>query len=100
MLAAAAANGALGFVMLVTMCFCLGSLDDILSTPTGYPFIQASNSSESAIFVLIKTSPDILQRYSLEWGCNNHDLDPSPTELCMRGDKYGYWFSSALVLWP
>lgn len=40
MLAAAAANGALGFVMLVTICFCLGNLDDILSTPTGYPFIQ------------------------------------------------------------
>jgi choline transport protein len=33
-------NGSLGFVMLVTFCFCLGNLDAALSTPTGYPFIQ------------------------------------------------------------
>ena len=33
-------NGALGFVMLVTLCFSVGSLEDVLETPTGYPFIQ------------------------------------------------------------
>lgn len=33
-------NGALGFVMLVTYCFCLGNVEDILGTKTGYPFIQ------------------------------------------------------------
>lgn len=34
-------NGALGFTMLVTYCFCLGNdLEGILSTKTGYPFIQ------------------------------------------------------------
>ena len=33
-------NGALGFVMLVTYCFCLGNVEDILTTKTGYPFIQ------------------------------------------------------------
>lgn len=33
-------NGALGFVMLVTYLFCIGNVEDILSTPTGYPFIQ------------------------------------------------------------
>ena len=26
--------------MLVTFCFCLGNINDALSTPTGYPFIQ------------------------------------------------------------
>ena len=40
MVATAILNGALGFTMLVTVCFCIGSLDDVLSTPTGYPFIQ------------------------------------------------------------
>lgn len=33
-------NGALGFVMLVTYCFCLGNVEEILGTKTGYPFIQ------------------------------------------------------------
>lgn len=33
-------NGALGFIMLVTYCFCLGNVEDILGTKTGYPFIQ------------------------------------------------------------
>lgn len=33
-------NGALGFVMLVTYCFCLGNVEEILGTHTGYPFIQ------------------------------------------------------------
>lgn len=33
-------NGALGFVMLVTYCFCLGDVEEILGTHTGYPFIQ------------------------------------------------------------
>jgi choline transport protein len=26
--------------MLITFCFCVGNVDDVLSTPTGYPFIQ------------------------------------------------------------
>jgi choline transport protein len=36
-------NGALGFVMLLTMCFCIGDLDSVLSSPvgaSGMPFIQ------------------------------------------------------------
>jgi len=44
-------NGSLGFVMLVTFCFCLTS-PDILGTPTGYPYIQvffnATNSYAGA----------------------------------------------------
>jgi amino acid transporter len=34
-------NGFFGYVMLITYCFTLGNLDDILLTQTGYPFIQA-----------------------------------------------------------
>lgn len=34
-------NGALGFTMLITYCFCLGNdVIDLLNTKTGYPFIQ------------------------------------------------------------
>ena len=33
-------NGAMGFIMAVTMCFCLGDLSEIVDTSTGYPFIQ------------------------------------------------------------
>lgn len=38
-------NGALGFIMLVTLCFCLGNLQDVLQTPTGYSFIQVCQNS-------------------------------------------------------
>jgi amino acid transporter len=37
---AAGINGTMGFVMIITFCFCLGSVFDIIQTPTGYPFIQ------------------------------------------------------------
>ncbi|KAL8698787.1 MAG: hypothetical protein Q9201_006379 [Fulgogasparrea decipioides] len=40
MLATMIFNGALGFVMLVTLCFCVGNLEAVLDTKTGYPFIQ------------------------------------------------------------
>lgn len=45
MLATAVFNGALGFVMLITMCFTLGDLGDVLETATGYPFIQVRFSA-------------------------------------------------------
>ena len=102
MQAAAAANGALGFVMLVTICFCLGDLDDVLSTPTGYPFIQASTSTKELQFSRDtdkKTSLDILQRHALDRGCNRHDFDPGFTELRLCGDEHGHRFAPALVVW-
>ena len=33
-------NGSLGFVMLVTFCFCLGDVNTILSNPDVMPFVQ------------------------------------------------------------
>jgi choline transport protein len=33
-------NGALMFVMAITICYCIGDLDSVLTTATGYPFIQ------------------------------------------------------------
>ncbi|KAH6707652.1 amino acid/polyamine transporter I [Leptodontidium sp. MPI-SDFR-AT-0119] len=45
-------NGVLGFSMLIAILFCLGSIDDALATPTGFPFIeiflQATNSRGGA----------------------------------------------------
>ncbi|KAK3324505.1 amino acid permease [Cercophora scortea] len=37
---AATVNGSLGWVMVITFCFTLGSIEEVLFTPTGYPFIQ------------------------------------------------------------
>ena len=33
-------NGAIGWIMLITYCFCLGNLDDALNSPTGYPYME------------------------------------------------------------
>lgn len=48
-------NGTLGFVMLVTFCFCLGNVDDILSNPDVMPFVQtffiATNSNVGTSFM-------------------------------------------------
>ncbi|KAK3312091.1 putative GABA permease [Apodospora peruviana] len=40
MIATMVANGALGFVMLVSYCMLLGNVDEILASETGQPFIQ------------------------------------------------------------
>jgi choline transport protein len=38
-------NGLTGWIMLITFCFCLGSLDDAIDTPTGYAFVEVFNSA-------------------------------------------------------
>jgi len=56
---AAYINGTLGFIMVITFCFTLGSVLDIISTPTGYPFIQVffnvtnSNAGTSVMTAII-----------------------------------------------
>jgi choline transport protein len=40
MIATAVLNGILGFVMVVTYCFCITDIDAALSSKTGYPFIE------------------------------------------------------------
>lgn len=40
MIATMLINGALGFVMLVTVCMFMGDVGELLTTPTGQPFIQ------------------------------------------------------------
>ena len=41
-------NSILGFIMVLTLCFCLGDPTQIVQTPTGFPFIQVFyNSTKS-----------------------------------------------------
>ncbi|PLB48531.1 amino acid transporter [Aspergillus steynii IBT 23096] len=63
-------NAASGFLMLVTVCFTLGDIDEILASPTGFPFIQVFyNATESlpgtntmtAILVLTLTASSITE---------------------------------------
>ncbi|KAF2502800.1 amino acid transporter [Lophium mytilinum] len=59
-----AVNSVLGLVMLITICFCLGDVPTILSTATGYPYIQvlynatgsnAATSVLAAIMIIMST---------------------------------------------
>ena len=40
MITTAILNAILGFVMIITYCFCITDLDTALNSPTGYPFIE------------------------------------------------------------
>lgn len=44
-------NGLMGWVMIITFCFALGNLDEVLASPTGYPYIQV------CVFLLVDLSP-------------------------------------------
>ncbi|KAK9595286.1 hypothetical protein HCH54_006701 [Aspergillus fumigatus] len=70
MMSAVAVNGVLGFVMVVTLCFTLGDVDSILSTPTGFPFIQifynttnsyAATNTMTAVLVITLTASTITE---------------------------------------
>ncbi|KAM6508466.1 hypothetical protein FALCPG4_018317 [Fusarium falciforme] len=42
-------NGAFGWIMVITFCFCIGDLGEVITSPTGYPFMQVFyNSTQSA----------------------------------------------------
>lgn len=42
-------NGLLGLAMLITLCFCLGNVDDVLNSPTGVPIIQVLHNSTGSM---------------------------------------------------
>lgn len=55
----------MGLIMVITLCFTLGNVDDILATTTGYPFIQvffnatqsyAGTNTMVAIVIIVFTS--------------------------------------------
>lgn len=39
MMASVVLNGTLGFSMLIAVLFCLGDIESVVETPTGYPFL-------------------------------------------------------------
>ncbi|PQE21121.1 hypothetical protein CJF32_00005552 [Rutstroemia sp. NJR-2017a WRK4] len=45
-------NGVMGFALLIALLFCLGNIDDALTSPTGFPFmeifVQATDSNSAA----------------------------------------------------
>jgi amino acid transporter len=42
-------NGAFGWIMVITFCFCIGNLEDVITSKTGFPFMEVFlNSTESA----------------------------------------------------
>lgn len=41
MISTTVANGIMGWIATITLCFCIGdNLDQVINTPTGYPFMQ------------------------------------------------------------
>ncbi|USW54086.1 Putative amino acid/polyamine transporter I [Septoria linicola] len=67
-LSAMIVNGAVGFVMLVTILYCLGDTDSVLNTPTGFPFIQVFQNSVQDIAGA--TAMTALVTF-LTWACAN-----------------------------
>lgn len=54
---AATINGTMGWIMVITFCFTLGNIGDILASPTGYPFIQVFfNVTKSNVGTSIMTA--------------------------------------------
>ncbi|KAN0082207.1 Amino acid permease domain containing protein [Elaphomyces granulatus] len=63
-------NAVLGFIMLVTLCFTLGDVNNILASATGYPFIQiffnttnsfAATNALTSILILTLTASTITE---------------------------------------
>ncbi|KAL4803705.1 amino acid/polyamine transporter I [Aspergillus unguis] len=70
MMSAVGVNAVLGFIMIITLCFTLGDVDNILESPTGYPFIQifynttqsyAATNTMTAILVITLTASTITE---------------------------------------
>ncbi|RMZ05201.1 hypothetical protein D0864_02535 [Hortaea werneckii] len=59
------ANGLMAFVMLIAICYCIGDIEAVLGTPTGYPFIQifynttgslAATNAMTAFIIILSAS--------------------------------------------
>jgi amino acid transporter len=50
-------NGLMGFAFMLTLLFCIGDLESVLSTPTGYPYMQiflnATGSTKTATVMTV-----------------------------------------------
>lgn len=70
MMSAVGVNAVLGFVMIITLCFTLGDVNNILETPTEFPFIQifynttqsyTATNTMTAILVITLTASTITE---------------------------------------
>ncbi|EXJ69030.1 uncharacterized protein A1O5_07965 [Cladophialophora psammophila CBS 110553] len=59
-------NGLVGFVMMLTVLFCLGDVESVLGTATGYPFIQIFYNSVNSIAGATVMVAVVL---ALTWAC-------------------------------
>ncbi|KAL3475629.1 amino acid/polyamine transporter I [Aspergillus californicus] len=69
-MSAVAVNAVLGFIMIITLCFTMGDVDNILQSQTGFPFIQifynttqsyAATNAMTAILVITLTASTITE---------------------------------------
>jgi choline transport protein len=59
-------NGLLGFIMMLTVLFCIGDLETVLGTKTGFPFIQIFYDSVGSIAGATTMAAIVL---ALTWAC-------------------------------
>jgi choline transport protein len=59
-------NGLLGFAMMLTILFCLGNVESVLGTATGFPFIQIFYNDVGSIAGATAMGAVVL---SLTWAC-------------------------------
>lgn len=59
-------NGGVGFAMMVTILYCLGDIDTVLDSPTGFPFIQIFADSVGNIAGATVMGAVVL---ALTWAC-------------------------------
>ncbi|KAF2098206.1 amino acid transporter [Rhizodiscina lignyota] len=59
-------NGLIGFGMMITVLFCLGDIDTVLETATGFPFIQVFYNSFGTVSGAVAAGSIVL---ALTWAC-------------------------------
>lgn len=87
-------NAAMGLIMAVTMCFCLGDLSVISDTPTGYPFIQVFyNATKSYVATNIMVTIMIITLCA----CGISEVATSSRQLWSfardKGIPFADWFA-------
>jgi amino acid transporter len=69
-MSAVGVNAVLGFIMIITLCFTLGDVNEILETNTGFPFIQiffnitqsyAATNTMTAILIITLTASTVTE---------------------------------------
>ena len=56
MMGTALLNGSMGYIMLISYLICMGNVEEVRKTPTGFPFIQVFfNSTQSHVGASLMT---------------------------------------------